>query len=61
MESYIFAKNTVPAVGSFIARFIDFLRENNFLAFNRLHIIGHSLGAHVAGKFAFVTDKFRKC
>lgn len=48
--NYISARNRVNEVGPVIARFIDFLHQNAFIsAFNRVHAIGHSLGAHIAG------------
>uniref|UniRef100_A0A1I8PRX1 Lipase domain-containing protein n=1 Tax=Stomoxys calcitrans TaxID=35570 RepID=A0A1I8PRX1_STOCA len=39
----------VPGVGKKIASFIDFLVEHHGLKLEDLEIIGHSLGAHVAG------------
>lgn len=48
--NYISARNRVNEVGTLLARFIDFLHLNSLLTnFNRLHIAGHSLGAHIAG------------
>lgn len=48
--NYISARNRVNEVGPLLARFIDFLHQNGFiLFFSRLHIAGHSLGAHIAG------------
>lgn len=47
--NYITARNRVPIVGGVVATFIDFLHQNGFVAFNRLNIAGHSLGAHIAG------------
>lgn len=48
--NYITSRNHVPAVATQVASFIDFLHQNGFLvAFNRLIIAGHSLGAHIAG------------
>lgn len=48
-NNYITARNRVPAVGAFLARFVDFLHANNFIRFETTHIIGHSLGGHVCG------------
>ncbi|XP_017891597.1 pancreatic lipase-related protein 2 [Ceratina calcarata] len=39
----------VPYVAKHVAAFIDFLRTNANLRYSNLKIIGHSLGAHVAG------------
>jgi hypothetical protein len=41
------AKNVV-AVGEYLARFLDFLARNTG-PLDKLHIIGHNLGAHIAG------------
>lgn len=49
-SNYVLSRNRVAAVAATVARFIDFLHLNGFLAnFNRLNIVGHSLGAHIAG------------
>ena len=42
--NYITARNRVGAVADVMAGFIDFLHEHNFLRFDRLHVVGHSLG-----------------
>lgn len=48
--NYITSRNRVADCATVVARFIDFLHQNGFLAnFNRLNIVGHSLGAHIAG------------
>lgn len=47
--NYIAARNRVNLVGPLIAQYIDFLHENGALDFNRLTLIGFSLGAHIAG------------
>ncbi|XP_054742095.1 pancreatic lipase-related protein 2-like [Anastrepha obliqua] len=39
----------VPGVGKQVAGFIDFLYTDGGLSFESLHLIGHSLGAHVSG------------
>jgi pancreatic triacylglycerol lipase len=39
----------VAPVGTFVASFVDFLHENNFITFERLHVIGFSLGGHIVG------------
>jgi pancreatic triacylglycerol lipase len=48
-NNYITARNRVPSVGAFLARFVDFLHANGFIRFETTHIIGHSLGGHVCG------------
>lgn len=52
--NYITARNRVPDVGKVVARYIDFLHLHNFIQFNNLMVIGHSLGGHVVG----ITGKF---
>ncbi|XP_049306971.1 phospholipase A1 VesT1.02-like [Bactrocera dorsalis] len=39
----------VPGVGKQVATFIDFLNQEGGLSFDQVHVIGHSLGAHVSG------------
>lgn len=47
--SYLSARNRVPPVGNYIASYLDFLNDNNLIDFNRVSVIGFSLGAHMAG------------
>jgi hypothetical protein len=47
--NYIAASGRVEGVGSVIARQIDFMHLNGLLDFNRLTVVGFSLGAHIAG------------
>jgi pancreatic triacylglycerol lipase len=47
--NYITARNRVPEAGVALARFLDFLNSAGGMNFNTLSVIGHSLGAHVAG------------
>ncbi|XP_037935734.1 pancreatic lipase-related protein 2-like [Teleopsis dalmanni] len=47
--NYISARAKVPTVGEDVAEFIDFLHEKFGLNLDVLVVIGHSLGAHVAG------------
>lgn len=47
--NYISARNRAIEVGPTVATFIDFLDLNGFINFNRLNVVGHSLGAHIAG------------
>jgi lipoprotein lipase len=44
--NYIGAANRVPAVGALIASYIDFLHENGLITFERLNIVGFSLGGN---------------
>lgn len=48
-DNYLFVRMNVPSVGAVVASFIDFLHENARLRLSDVTIIGHSLGAHVAG------------
>ena len=47
--NYAGAANRVPTVGTFIASYLDFLHENGLIQWNRVTVIGFSLGAHIAG------------
>ena len=47
--NYIGARNRVEPVGQVISKFIDFLKEHTALDNNDIYIVGHSLGAHIAG------------
>ncbi|ODM89345.1 Lipase member H [Orchesella cincta] len=42
-------KRSIPIVYNRIADFIRFMRASNYTSLKKLKIIGHSLGAHVAG------------
>jgi Lipase len=42
--NYITARNRVGEAGAVVGSFIDFLHEHNYLRFEELNIIGHSLG-----------------
>ncbi|XP_037931825.1 lipase member H-like [Teleopsis dalmanni] len=46
---YTQAVKRVPEVGKIVADFVDLLNENFGLDFDQLVVIGHSLGAHIAG------------
>ena len=48
-QNYLTARNKVPVVGAITAEFIDFLHNEFHLSYDSLVVIGHSLGAHVAG------------
>jgi pancreatic triacylglycerol lipase len=47
--NFITARNRVGITGATLARFVEFLNSAGGMNFNSLSIIGHSLGAHVAG------------
>jgi pancreatic triacylglycerol lipase len=47
--NYIGARNRVGTVGTYIASYLDFLHENGFIQFNRVGLVGFSLGAHICG------------
>lgn len=47
--NYFAAAGRVPTVGQFTGSYLDFLSENGMLDWNRLTVIGFSLGAHIAG------------
>jgi len=48
--NYITSRNHVPTVGALIAELLDNLqRAGHLVDYSRLTIIGHSLGAHIAG------------
>ncbi|XP_037024546.1 lipase member H-like [Bradysia coprophila] len=46
--NYVLARNRVNEAGHVVAQFIDFLNVNG-LPFSRIGVLGHSLGAQVAG------------
>lgn len=47
--SYFHARNRVKSVAEHVSKFIDFMSKHAWLSIKTLTIIGHSLGAHVAG------------
>jgi predicted alpha/beta-fold hydrolase len=49
--NYVQATQRVSPVGNFLASYLDFLHENNFLQFDRLSIIGFSLGGEIRKKY----------
>ncbi|CAO1342007.1 unnamed protein product [Diamesa hyperborea] len=57
--NYISARNRVNEVAPVVANFIDFLNLNGFISFDRLNVIGHSLGAHVAGIIGKIVTRGR--
>ncbi|XP_054725434.1 phospholipase A1-like [Anastrepha obliqua] len=47
--NYISARAKAPIVGENIAELLDFLHEQFNLNYDKVVVIGHSLGAHIAG------------
>ncbi|XP_017038968.1 phospholipase A1 VesT1.02 [Drosophila ficusphila] len=46
---YAMSVRAVPAAGTKVGEMIEYLHENHGLSLDTLKVIGHSLGAHVAG------------
>lgn len=49
MYKYSQSRNSVKYVGSKVAEMVDFLKTNAQLNLDTLHLVGHSLGAHICG------------
>lgn len=47
--NYYNARNRVNLVAEQVAKFVDFMSKAAWLNIESLQIIGHSLGAHIAG------------
>lgn len=47
--NYFRARSLVTPVGRFLAEFIDYLSTTNVAQPSQIYLIGHSLGAHIAG------------
>ncbi|XP_070497851.1 pancreatic triacylglycerol lipase-like [Chironomus tepperi] len=47
--NYVAAAGRTETVGFFVASQLNWMRENNLINFDRIHVIGFSLGAHIAG------------
>lgn len=47
--NYLTARGRVNEMGEYVARFVDFMRAKAWLNVESLTIVGHSLGAHIAG------------
>ncbi|XP_051170626.1 pancreatic lipase-related protein 2-like isoform X2 [Leptopilina boulardi] len=49
VKEYSAAAKVTRQVGGYLAEFLEFLQKEVDLDLNTVHILGHSLGAHVAG------------
>ncbi|XP_068622617.1 pancreatic triacylglycerol lipase-like [Battus philenor] len=49
MEDYITAAERVPRIGQYLGDFLTFFCDATGVPLRSLHLIGHSLGAHVVG------------
>ncbi|KNC24335.1 hypothetical protein FF38_04620 [Lucilia cuprina] len=49
IADYITASYRVKPVGIVVAKFIDFLHQESGIPFANIHVIGFSMGAHIAG------------
>jgi hypothetical protein len=48
-QSYTTATNGGPAVGRGLGQYITWMVDSGFLSYEKVHIIGYSLGGHIAG------------
>ncbi|XP_039305331.1 pancreatic lipase-related protein 2-like [Solenopsis invicta] len=48
-REYLTSVQLTQQVGEYVAAFIEFLGSETQVSFDDIHILGHSLGAHVAG------------
>lgn len=55
-RNYRTSKEYVPKVGKFVAAFIKFLERYVGLRVEQLGLVGHSLGAHLAGNVGRMLD-----
>lgn len=53
---YVSARMHVWGVGQRVGELLNFLVDNGLGSLDRMHLIGHSLGAHVAGIAAKMVD-----
>lgn len=47
--NYFKARSAIFLVGPLLAKFIDFLVSNTDITTSDIYLVGHSLGAHIAG------------
>ncbi|XP_008554216.2 pancreatic triacylglycerol lipase [Microplitis demolitor] len=48
-KEYRIAAKLTRQIGDYIGKFIDYLKINGNISLSMIHILGHSLGAHIAG------------
>ena len=61
MHLYKLSVEYAIAVGQRVAQFIKFLKDQNATGeLSEMHLIGYSLGAHVAGNFTLLTIYYLK-
>lgn len=48
-QLYLTARRAVVPVGEFLAQVLDWLVQTAGVSLDKVHIVGHSLGAHIAG------------
>ncbi|XP_012543587.2 pancreatic lipase-related protein 2 isoform X2 [Monomorium pharaonis] len=56
-KEYLTSVKLIRQVGEYVAAFIEFLKSETQISFDDIHILGHSLGAHVAGYIGNYTSK----
>lgn len=52
--NYFTARGRVKEIAEYVAKFVDFMSKNAWLSLKSLTIVGHSLGAHIAGISMFL-------
>ncbi|OXA54581.1 Inactive pancreatic lipase-related protein 1, partial [Folsomia candida] len=50
LKSFPVVVQNIPRVSKRIAKFIEFLVDQDFSTLQQIHLVGHSLGCHVAGQ-----------
>ncbi|XP_053611601.1 pancreatic lipase-related protein 2-like [Plodia interpunctella] len=48
-SNYVTSASGVPLIGQGLGTFLEFLNRKIGIAYDKMHLIGHSLGAHVVG------------
>lgn len=48
-KNYLVVRRRVNLIGPYVARLVNVLVEKMHMKLSAVHIIGHSLGAHIAG------------
>lgn len=60
-QTYLFVLGNVGPVGRKVAEFVNYLAKVASIEPSQMHVIGHSLGAHIAGAVGFwATSDFGK-